>query len=64
MKVLKYRMSKQNMLTSSQYMELITKDSPNCLDCGIPMAVLFDHGVKGKDPSYFCGHCGLVVKNN
>lgn len=55
------RMSLQNMLTSQQYMEMIIPSSPECIECAIPMMPIYYHGVKGKNPQYFCGHCGIVT---
>lgn len=53
-------MAKQDLMTSKHYMENVIPESPECIKDGIPMAVMYDHGVKGKDPIFFCGHCGII----
>ena len=58
------RMARQDQLTSEHYLEMVPTNAPYCIEDGIPMAVLYDHGVKGKNPHFFCGHCGIVVPQN
>ena len=51
------QMAEQHLLTSTQYMEYVTPESPDCPDCNIPLVRLTQ---PIKTNNYFCGHCGKV----
>lgn len=54
------QMQKEHVLTSTQYMEFVTPDSPECEECGIPMLRLWPpHNRKLR---FFCGHCGKIIE--